>query len=214
MATRGYPIGADLCVCPSDYRNRRIGDFLKELKLTEGKATGIPVIRDEMAKNGNPEPVFYTDDEKTLFLVTLPCHLDWLVTKSVAKPSIKMTAGDIKALFNESFDLQALSRLLETDISDVVDFIRDKIVSKPGQKLSKSAKIVSKSIFIIDFLRTEQSREAILTHLGLINHSTNFKNYIKPLLDFEIIALTIPDKPNSQFQKYRLTEKGRKLLKS
>jgi hypothetical protein len=26
---------------------RRIGDFLKELKLTEGKATGFPLIRDE-----------------------------------------------------------------------------------------------------------------------------------------------------------------------
>ena len=47
-------------VIARDYRNRRIGDFLKELNLTEGKATGIPVIRDEMTKNGNPEPIFYT----------------------------------------------------------------------------------------------------------------------------------------------------------
>jgi len=201
-------------VIARDYRNRRIGDFLKELKLTEGKATGIPVIRDEMAKNGNPEPVFYTDDDKTLFLVTLPCHVDWLVTKSMTKQSTKMTPGDVQVLFNESFDLQVLSSLLETDISDVVEFIRDKIVSKSGQKMSKTAKIVSKSITIIDFLTTEHSREAILNHLGLINHSTNFKNYIKPLLDLEIIALTIPDKPNSQFQKYCLTEKGKKILKS
>ena len=50
-----------------DYRNRRIGDFLKELKLTEGKATGVPLIKDEISKNGNPEPTFYTDSEKTLF---------------------------------------------------------------------------------------------------------------------------------------------------
>jgi len=39
-------------VIARDYRNRRIGDFLKELKLTEGKATGFPVIRDQMAKKG------------------------------------------------------------------------------------------------------------------------------------------------------------------
>ena len=45
-------------VIARDYRNRRIGDFLKELKLTEGKATGFPVISDEMKKNGNSEPVF------------------------------------------------------------------------------------------------------------------------------------------------------------
>jgi ATP-dependent DNA helicase RecG len=49
------------------YRNRRIGDFLKDLKLTVGKATGFPLIIDEMKKNGNPDPVFYTDDERTHF---------------------------------------------------------------------------------------------------------------------------------------------------
>ena len=31
------------------YRNRRIGDFLKEIDLTEGKSTGFPIIRDAMA---------------------------------------------------------------------------------------------------------------------------------------------------------------------
>jgi ATP-dependent DNA helicase RecG len=43
-------------VIARDYRNRRIGDFLKDLKLTEGKATGFPLIIDEMKKNGNPDP--------------------------------------------------------------------------------------------------------------------------------------------------------------
>ncbi len=36
--------------------------------------------------------------------------------------------------------------------------------------------------------------------------------YVKPLIDFGIIEMTLPDKPNSRFQKYRLTGKGRKLL--
>ena len=34
------------------YRNRRIGEFLKELELTEGRATGIPKILKVMAANG------------------------------------------------------------------------------------------------------------------------------------------------------------------
>lgn len=49
-----------------------------------GKATGIPVIRDAMKANGSPEPSFYTDEGKTLFLVTLPCYVDWSVSKSVS----------------------------------------------------------------------------------------------------------------------------------
>ena len=36
------------------YRNRRIGEFLKELDLTEGRCTGIPTMRAAMAENGSP----------------------------------------------------------------------------------------------------------------------------------------------------------------
>jgi len=42
------------------YRNRRIGEFLKELELTEGRCTGIPKIRAAMEKNGSPPPRFST----------------------------------------------------------------------------------------------------------------------------------------------------------
>lgn len=58
-----------------DYRNRRIGDFLKELKLTEGRGTGFPKIRKSMKDNGSPEPIFKTDEKLSYFLVTLPNNL-------------------------------------------------------------------------------------------------------------------------------------------
>lgn len=56
------------------YRNRRIGDFLKELHLTEGRATGLPKIRESLNKNGSPEPYFETDDDRTYFLTRLSIH--------------------------------------------------------------------------------------------------------------------------------------------
>lgn len=56
------------------YRNRRIGEFLKELDLTEGRSTGIPKIRRAMATNGSPPPRFSTDEGRTYFLVELPIH--------------------------------------------------------------------------------------------------------------------------------------------
>ena len=43
------------------YRNRRLGDFLKELDLTEGRSTGIPTIQDELRKNGSPRATIETD---------------------------------------------------------------------------------------------------------------------------------------------------------
>lgn len=39
------------------------------------------------------------------------------------------------------------------------------------------------------------------------------ETYITPALADGLIEMTIPDKPNSRLQKYRLTEKGRQVLK-
>ena len=44
---------------------------------------------------------------------------------------------------------------------------------------------------------------------------TKFRNQVlQPLLDAGLVAMTLPDKPNSRLQKYRLTAKGRALLDS
>lgn len=64
------------------YRNRRIGDFLKELHLTEGRGTGIPKIQHAMKHNGSPEPIFDTDDNLAYFLTILPIHASWPLTTS------------------------------------------------------------------------------------------------------------------------------------
>lgn len=56
------------------YRNRRLGEFLKELSLTEGRNTGIPTIQRELALNGSPAASFVTDEDRLSFLVRIPCH--------------------------------------------------------------------------------------------------------------------------------------------
>ena len=56
------------------YRNRRVGEFLKELRLTEGRGTGVPTIFKAMRDNGSPEPRFETDAERTYFSTILPIH--------------------------------------------------------------------------------------------------------------------------------------------
>ena len=56
------------------YRNRRIGEFLKELELTEGRSTGMPKILKSMAANGSPAPLFETDDDRFAYVIRLPAH--------------------------------------------------------------------------------------------------------------------------------------------
>ncbi len=64
------------------YRNRRVGDFLKELRLTEGRNTGLAKILRSMRLNGSPDPVFETDSERLYFLATLPVHPGFLAGAS------------------------------------------------------------------------------------------------------------------------------------
>ena len=71
------------------YRNRRIGDFLKELKLVEGRNTGIPTILHAMETNGSDMPQFITDEDRTYFTVILPVHKKFLMSEPVAVPKKK-----------------------------------------------------------------------------------------------------------------------------
>ncbi len=56
------------------YRNRRIGDFLKELHLTEGRNTGFSKILKALEENGSPKPEFETDDEHSYFISRIYVH--------------------------------------------------------------------------------------------------------------------------------------------
>ncbi|MBO5380650.1 MAG: winged helix-turn-helix transcriptional regulator [Bacteroides sp.] len=46
----------------------------KELDLTEGRSTGIPTIQNVLENNGSPRATVVTDDERTFFRITIPCH--------------------------------------------------------------------------------------------------------------------------------------------
>lgn len=92
------------------YRNRRIGDFLKELRLVEGRNTGIPRILRAMEGNGSPAPVFKTNSERSYFRVILPVHEAFLTEiKSVPDGSSRMTLPEMKNEILEELSSQNMS---------------------------------------------------------------------------------------------------------
>ncbi|MCC8105711.1 MAG: hypothetical protein LIO99_06850 [Clostridiales bacterium] len=91
------------------YRNKRLGEFLKELDLSEGKCTGIPTIQEELRNNGSPVARFYTDDDRRAVTVEIPIHPDFLgmndlMTVSEEKKTVssaKMTSSDEKPAYSD-----------------------------------------------------------------------------------------------------------------
>ena len=63
-------------------------------------------------------------------------------------------------------------------------------------------------------LEGEMHRDEILDKLGLADRKNLRENYLNPAFDAELIEYTLPDKPKSKHQKYRLTEKGKAYKKS
>lgn len=80
---------------PVPARNRRIGELLKELKLAEGRGTGIPKVRRAMQQNGSPPPIFDFDAARSYFRVTLPAHPEYLAILTLQDVANLKAVGDV-----------------------------------------------------------------------------------------------------------------------
>lgn len=57
----------------------------------------------------------------------------------------------------------------------------------------------------------EMTRQALRGAIGLKDDEHFRKFYLLPALDAGLVEMTIPDKPKTSKQKYRLTEAGRSM---
>ncbi|MFH1606751.1 MAG: RNA-binding domain-containing protein [Nanoarchaeota archaeon] len=123
------------------YRNRRIGEFLKEYKLTEGKNTGFRKIRVALKNNGSLEPEFITDDERVQFITRIFIHPDFK-----HKPNGGLNGGlneGLKSLLNYVIkhpDSQAkeikkgLNRPIDTVDKQIKQLIDKNLIERRGSK--------------------------------------------------------------------------------
>ncbi len=90
-------LAPDVSVPPVPARNRRIAEFLKELRLAEGRLTGLPKIYTAMEQNGSPIPSF--DFSQDYFRVTLPAHPEYAAVSAIQDAAYLRTVGSIDDAF-------------------------------------------------------------------------------------------------------------------
>ena len=122
------------------YRNRRLGEYLKELELTEGRSTGIPTIQNVLKANGSPRAIVVTDEERTFFRITIPCHeAAGNVIADIANKDSRDPKDDPKELT----DRQRI--IIEMIIAD--PFLSAKAISeKISEKTSEKIRVTARTI--------------------------------------------------------------------
>jgi hypothetical protein len=101
----------------------------------------------------------------------------------------------------------------QTDSSPFIAFMLRMILDAVSVSAPQVAPQVSPQVgILLGEFQGEMSRETLQTTLGLSDRKSFRSRYLKPAMDEGLIEMTIPEKPNSRQQKYRLTHKGRQWL--
>ena len=158
------------------YRNRRLGDFLKELDLTEGRSTGVPTIQTKLAENGSPRAIFETTDDRLTFLVTIPIH-EGCSDSSETKSESSGTS------------LSSSEESIET-----VDFSSEKSTRSSEKTSNSSEKTSNSSEKILELIKQDPkiSAAGIAMEIGI--SSRGVEKQIKKLREAGIIKRNGADK--------------------
>ena len=179
-----------------EYRNRKLGGFLKELKLTEGRGTGLPIIYNSLEVNGSPPPVFETDDDRSYFLSVIKIHP---LARQIESQRAKDRAKDNELKISTISDIDDCLRSLD-------DQRRAQVESEIRNKLDKI------TLNILVYSTKPKTRIEIFNCIKLYNNSKNFNRHISPMIEIGWLQLTIPDKPTSKHQKYVTSDVGKRLV--
>ncbi len=87
---------------------------------------------------------------------------------------------------------------------------REQGVSKSSEQVRK----VGEQALTLLTLASEdtRSRAELLAGIGLSDAYGNYRRHLLPLIEGGYLARIIPEKPNSQYQRYGITEAGRAML--
>lgn len=101
---------ADFNIRARIYRNRRIGDFLKELKLIEGRNTGFPNARKALAQNGSDNLRFDMNPDRDYLSVIIPVHSYFSPDTKKTKKAAQYDDKILQCLKNEALTLSQLAK--------------------------------------------------------------------------------------------------------
>jgi Fic family protein len=103
---------------------------------------------------------------------------------------------------------------IEFSLSAILDMIALQEKHQVKRKDRRQVDLNDTQLAILDVLQEKTlSRKEIFAAIGKSGDSRAFKRNVEPLLIKGFIEMTVPDKPNSRLQKYRLTASGKSAVR-
>jgi Fic family protein len=96
-----------------------------------------------------------------------------------------------------------------TDSAPLIEFMLQMILDTVQDTPQHTPQDTPQVEELLAVLKGEMTREQLQGLLGLSDRKSFRERYLHPALQAGLIEMTLPDKPNSRLQKYRLIDRGR-----
>ena len=188
-----------------EVRNPRIAAAFRRLALCEQAGTGIRMMTTQWQQLGNPAPQYDNDRSRKAFEIRLGLAAGAVFAPSTDQVGTKSGLSQDQILSDEEIE-----HILHND--NALSWLETTFAEATGQVAGQVTGQVAAQV--LNFCQKPRSSNTVQELLKLKHRETFVNNYLKPLLASGFIEMTIPDKPRSSKQKYRLTDKGRQILKA
>ena len=178
----------DIRRIPSIRRNPLLADMCERLRIMERRGSGFQKIFEDYSKNfANPgQRVPALESYPACFRVILPSLLYGFTDGQLA--SMPPVAPPVAPPVTPPV-MTPVATPVEKPSETLIDDIQRKVLAA----------------LCTGVMSTAELAQAV----GISQPKDMRRRYLRLLLDMRFIEYTIPNKPNSRLQKYRLTEKGR-----
>ena len=119
------------------------------------------------------------------------------ILETYGKECFQFSANFLRMVFPSAEPINTTEQVTEQVTDQAIDQVADQATDQVKALLS--------------VMKNEHYRSELMDFLNLSHNHTFRQNYLHPAIEKGLIELTIPDKPNSSKQKYRLTAKGKQL---
>ncbi|HMM05893.1 MAG TPA: Fic family protein [Clostridiales bacterium] len=147
---------------------------------------------------------------QTLLLANWNTIFAWIPMESVLyqnRPQYYQAIKDARSA-NDS------GAFIEFTLSAVLDIIIDQEKHQVKHQDEHQVELTEVQLLALKALDGKiLSRKEIFTAIGMSVGSRSFKRHIAPLLTEGFVEMTVPDKPNSKLQRYRLTDDGKSVIR-